>query len=297
MKGRYQIFRSLTTLNQELPFLSRQTLNRVITSLRNKRLLRVSSGTGLNKRKADRTRWFSIDERGFDSLESIRLFTVKTQKNKLSQNETTLHYKNKNNTTETLLRNISVGQAEACTDAAPHAYAGESFDFNFDDLSTREVNVESFDTQPLLSPIFSVPKKKESLKGPLDGSLESIPKMAHALMYQLCYRAETMQEQLSLTSTQRGRVASTLGKLQKSKADISKLHLFESWWVQNWRSKDRGTGQYQAPRPEQVLELWNEAMKSGTRPALNTNVVEQLTPKREPVDLDAVMKKHVHSRE
>lgn len=75
-------------------------------------------------------------------------------------------------------------------------------------------------------------------------------------MFELCFMAETLQQQLILDSRQRGRVASALGRLRDAEADLENLLKFKDWWAGTWMSKQKGTNQYQPPRPEQVVEYW-----------------------------------------
>lgn len=152
-----------------------------------------------------------------------------------------------------------------------------------------DAGVEELDPQPFLLPSFK-PREKTH-KTVL--SAEPIPKSLHSVMYRICFRAETGDEQLMLSSSQRGKVASILGHLRDTGADFNQLHIFEAWWVANWRSRDRGTDQYQAPRPEQVLEHWNEAMKSGVKP--KTEKLERPINHEVP-NLTQIMRQHAETR-
>jgi hypothetical protein len=111
-----------------------------------------------------------------------------------------------------------------------------------------EQNLPGFDPRPT----------KVKLQSP-NGA---VPAFAHDYMYRLCYMATTAMESRSLTSTQRSKIASVLGRLRDAGADFNDLTWFEEWWKKDWRSKDRVTKVYQAPRPEQVAEHWWVAVKS-----------------------------------
>lgn len=91
---------------------------------------------------------------------------------------------------------------------------------------------------------------------------EVIPKVAHRILQRICFMVDSEQDALLLSQSDRGRVASALGQLRDAGADLSKLHKFEDWWNRHWRSKDKFSGAYQPPRPTQVVELWNTAMKA-----------------------------------
>lgn len=110
------------------------------------------------------------------------------------------------------------------------------------------------------------PRYQPSLLGNLDPKpvdiKQPIPKYIHSAMHRICFLVETEQEALTLDSAQRGRVSSVLGKLRDAGADFKNIKHFEDWWKASWYSKTKNTNQYQAPRPEQVLEHWWVAMKS-----------------------------------
>lgn len=78
-------------------------------------------------------------------------------------------------------------------------------------------------------------------------------------MYSICYNIDTVQKSRFLSSAQHGRAASALHTLYNCGADVRNLSRFEYWWKTNWRSKNKESGAYQRPRPEQVVELWWEA--------------------------------------
>lgn len=137
-------------------------------------------------------------------------------------------------------------------------YVGTSDDFfaNLEEKGTRQGE------QGLLIDL-EVPDKDTSVP---------IPDTAHKVMYNLCYLAETIEQQMFLDSRQRGRVASVLGKMRDADADFNKLSQFKDWWSRFWKSKDRSSGQYQPPTPEQVLEYWTIAMAqlNGAGPPVQT---------------------------
>lgn len=65
-----------------------------------------------------------------------------------------------------------------------------------------------------------------------------------------------------LSGKQRGQLNQTLKKMREQDFDLSKIPRFDEWWKSNWRS-GFGTKTYEPPRPDQVKEFWNVAMKSG----------------------------------
>jgi hypothetical protein len=108
-----------------------------------------------------------------------------------------------------------------------------------------------------------------------------IPEVAHRIMYRLCYLIRDKKQEATLNSTQRGRVASTLGKLSEAGADFGDLNRFETWWSTFWKSKSRESGSYTPPSPQDVLDFWWVAME-GTRvrepkPEDPKNRVEEVT--------------------
>lgn len=86
-----------------------------------------------------------------------------------------------------------------------------------------------------------------------------IPETYFRQMHALCFLTTPETERL-LTKPQRGQVAGVLGALAEAGVDLARLGDFRTWWVNNWRSKERDTRQYVPPRPIQVQELWMTAM-------------------------------------
>jgi hypothetical protein len=277
--GKKWTYQSLESLKTQFPFMSKSTINRIIDRLEALALLHVTDR--YNKRAGDKTRWFALNEEGCNKLESIKILKVKTTLNQngktLYQNEPTL-YQNET-TLPNDLTNENTITSNVWGDAGDTPVLTDDEQL-FDDWVDEAFEV--IDPQPFLSTSF-LPKEKTH-----QPYAEPIPKSAHTLMYRLCYRAETDAEQLMLSSTQRGKVASILGQLQKANANLAHINTFEAWWVNNWRSKDRVSGQYQPPRPDQVAEHWNEAMKSGVKPIKPP----ESKPKHEIADLTTVMRKH-----
>jgi hypothetical protein len=117
-------------------------------------------------------------------------------------------------------------------------------------------------TQTVSQPTFL----PERVKKKQNGVDDQVPKVAHLILQRLCYMADTVEETLLISSSDRGRIASALGKLRDAGADLTKLAHFEDWWNSHWRSKDKVTGAYQPPRPEQVVEFWTIAMKHNYKP-------------------------------
>ena len=271
--GKKWTYQSLESLKTQFPFMSKSTIARIVERLESLDLLHVTDV--YNKRAGDKTRWFALNESGCNKLESIQVLKVKT----LSQNGAT-PFQNETTLPNDLPNEYNIPRADT-GDRDDVTYEAEFDEDEFDNWVDE--GVELLNPQPTLSTLFLPKEKNHRTEAP-----EPIPKSAHSIMYRICYRADTDAEQLMLSSTQRGKVASALGNLVKAKANLAHLHIFEAWWLDNWRSKDRASGQYQAPRPEQVLEHWNEAMKSGVKPVK----AQEPKPKHEITDLTDVMRKH-----
>lgn len=270
-------YRSLSQLQRTFPFWSRDTINNIVHSLQAQKLL--FSTHRFNHRTHDKTRWFAINEEGCEKLESIRVLrvrrTLSDNETRLSENRTGLS-ENRTTLPETYQEkpnNAYTGPAHEDTDAMIEQWA-----FGVEDILTP---------QPSLLPNLR-PKKRPTL------AVDPIPAVAHAIVYRICYRADTESEILTLNSGQRGRVASVLGNLRDAGADLAKLQQFEDWWVNNWRSRDKQTKQYQPPRPEQVQEFWVEAMKSEQKPV--DEKVRDNKPTGPALDINSIMSKRAETR-
>jgi hypothetical protein len=86
-----------------------------------------------------------------------------------------------------------------------------------------------------------------------------IPETYFRQMYSLCFLT-TPETEVLLTKAQRGQVAGVLAALSTAGVDLGRLPEFTVWWASNWRSREKGSGQYVPPRPIQVQELWMTAM-------------------------------------
>lgn len=85
---------------------------------------------------------------------------------------------------------------------------------------------------------------------------------AHAdIIYRISWGITSPEQIRVLTSADRGRVFSVLGRIKESGGDLNDLNYFEDWWKKNWRSRDKISNQYNPPRPEQILEHWWLAYK------------------------------------
>lgn len=252
LEGRRWTRQSGRNLRDMFPFLSRSTVHRAINSLVKLKLLWKTKK--FNKWDKDKTHWYALREEGLAKLESIKVLRVKNRVPVLSEPsrvpDDTAIPKSSNN--------IYSYNINLKTHAGVESH-DEELEQDLRDLEYWAEPLKHLDPQPVLSPVF-LPRPK-ALAAP-----EPIPTALHNALYRLCFRAETLEELKLLTSAQRGRVADLLGELREAGADFNLLHLFEAWWVMNWRSKDRATQQYQPPRPEQVREHWLEAMRSGVKP-------------------------------
>lgn len=140
----------------------------------------------------------------------------------------------------------------------------DSFEFLLIDPGERSETVRIL-TPKKLGPTIQgslLPLSKKKMKKGLE-TKTAIPAVAYHDLYEICFSADTEKKQLTLDSTQRGRVASVLGRLREAGADFRDIQKFRAWWSENWRSRDKVSLQYQAPRPEQVLENWWLAIESG----------------------------------
>lgn len=273
--GKLWTRQSLGNLEAQFPFLSTQTINRAIHKLKAQGLIHVTDR--YNKWSKDRSRWFSINETGCMALKSIRVLRVKT----VSQNETA-SYQNETTIPQTTTQKIQL----------PCGYADEQAD--------RDAEIDDMFEQWAFGVEDQLPKQRvlgrqflPKVRKPL--SIDPIPKTLHSVLYRICYMAETQQEILLLNSTQKGKVAGALGQLRDAKADFHRMALFEQWWESNWRSVDKQSGIYQAPRPEQIVELWNEAMKAGSKIKVVKKIVAP-EPETKPIDIEAIMLRRAQER-
>lgn len=276
-------YQSLNDLVTTFPCWNKSTINRAIHSLLTQGLIYCESK--YNKRANDRTRWFALNLENCGKLESVKVLTLRQNEPTLYQNEPTL-YQNATALPKTSLRLPNTEESARNTEPEQgQEYesedTSEDLDLVFD--SWLASGFEEAGPQPYLLPSL-VPRKTRLRADPIPASL-------HDILYRVCYRAETVQEVLLLNSNQRGKVASALGKLASAGINLGTIHLFEAWWNQNWRSRDRATDQYQAPRPEQVTEHWSEAMKSGVKPKVD-KPVEKPKPTHGVPDLGAIMRTH-----
>lgn len=86
-------------------------------------------------------------------------------------------------------------------------------------------------------------------------------KYYHA-MFKLCFLIANEREVGLLAKKEVGRVKTALIALTKSGQDLDRMNDFAQWWAMNYRSRGRESRLYQPPTPEQVRELWLEAMRS-----------------------------------
>lgn len=227
-------------VDKTLPFWNKTILNKVIRNLTGMDLIEYDY---IRKESAH---YFTINEEACRELDSIRVIRIKSSgvlKN-----------------TKKEIYSISLKNGHDFTDiydeldAMAHAEA-----------PTREEETPKvIKPQPLL---FHKPDPKPKAQGQI------IPTM-HKIMYRICYSIETDQQSALLGSAQRGKVASALGKLNEGHADLNRLVDFEKWWKTFWKSG--GSGVYQPPRPEQVVEHWWVAMKATQQATVaeETNVVD-----------------------
>lgn len=128
------------------------------------------------------------------------------------------------------------------------ARADEDVEFaDWDEIDSGSVGPSNFQ-------LSLIPKKQKPVLG--------VPKAAHDMLLRICFMATSENEARLINANMRGRAANALGQLQKSEElTLARLRRFELWWKGDWRSKGR-SGQYQPPRPDQVVEYWTTAMNS-----------------------------------
>lgn len=279
-EGRFWTYQSLRDLHSTFFYIPRESMRRAIKRLIELELVFVE--TKFNKRANDTTRWFALNEDGFARLESVSLVKVKTLNQNESGSSKTLNQNGLtlNQNGSTLPNYFPTSNTDVMRDAGTQELTqDEEPDVTQEDLDRLDdLFDEISDSDPLLLPSFRKRERElRAISEPIDDSVQMS-------MYRLCFRVETPSEARILTSPQRGRVASILGQLRDAGADFNRIHIFEAWWVKNWRSKDKSTRQYQAPRPEQVLEFWVEAMKSDTAP----KVIEAQKPVTDVVNREAL---------
>lgn len=85
--GRFWIYESLTDFHEIFSFWSPATINRIVHSLQEKKLIHVGN---FNKLKFDRTRWFALNGEEIKKLESVRIVTgwAFADDSSISQNDT-----------------------------------------------------------------------------------------------------------------------------------------------------------------------------------------------------------------
>ena len=247
-RGLLWTYQSVTDLQASFPFMSRSTVNRAVKNLQDLNLVVVENH---NKAKFDRTRWFAINGTACSKLKAMKSVALVQNESSLVQNEPGLVQNEP--TIPHVSLNLKNNQLNASRNAS--LMTDKEIDKRFDELFLG-LTVRL----PKQQALFDKEKRKK-IKHKLE-YVEPVPPVSHKIMYRLCFLAESDTEINLITKGQQGKVASVLDSLVKARADLAKLHIFEAWWHGNWRSKDRTTKQYQAPRPDQVLEFWNEAMKS-----------------------------------
>jgi len=224
-----------------------------------------------NKIKWDKTRWYTLNEDGCAMLDSVRLLRVRKEDPE-TKKETTLP--------DIYIKHNGTSQAEV----------GPDIRDDWDDLEGMDA-LELLPTNPKVPPLFNfskIKREKPENDGPTITSTQTF------IMQKICYGVESVSDQTLLNSTQRGRAASALGKLRDAGADLNRLPDFYEWWGENWRSKNKFTGQYQMPRPEQVTEFWLEAMRKVRQQESQNNHAP--VPSDNVVDIEEAMQKRAEGR-
>ncbi len=113
-----------------------------------------------------------------------------------------------------------------------------------------------------------------------------IKKDIQSVMVELCYGITDPKQWNVLTGKQFGQIKFAVQAMQKAGSDFSKMDVFKEWWKSNFRSRNLN-GSYKCPSPNQVRELWFEAMsasqpviQTGTKPLgpkIDTNQLETIT--------------------
>jgi hypothetical protein len=109
-----------------------------------------------------------------------------------------------------------------------------------------------------------------------------VPDRFFPWLKRICYATDSTNYGL-LTEKQHKAVAQTLSIMVENKVDLDDgLPRFEAWWKENWHSRDGSR-----PRPEQVRELWWEAMEA-TKPEERASVVAAREPD---LDVSAIIRR------
>lgn len=257
--------------------MNRSAIAKAVSRLTREGYIRVGN---FNRMGYDRTRWFAINTEVCSSLKSIQLTDprVSPSETDLFPSETTIPQTSSQISEVNIHTTMSRIRAARMTDRD----IDERFDELFLGLKTR------LPKQPKL---FETEKKKRAKVK----YVEPIPVTMHKLLYRVCYLAETVQEVQLLSASQKGKVATALSNLQKANVNLGKINQFEIWWHSNWKSRDRATKEYQAPRPEQIVEHWSEAMKShAVKKPLRIEIENTDLPAR--VTIEEIMKRRALDR-
>lgn len=191
-----------------------------------------------------------LERKGYISV--LRNHGKKTQ---IALNEDTIL--TRSNVAKTLFKNEPPLLIKEKENIITHTHTGEDLDSQWDAfMFGAETGL------PVQRSLFI------ALPGPKTRNFRADP-VSHTHVHtvcRMCYGTETQEQLNSLTATLKGKAANAVGKLVDAKADLGQLHLFEAWWKANWRSKDKKTGHYQFPRPDQMVEFWWEAMHNAPKP-------------------------------
>lgn len=168
-----------------------------------------------------------------------------------------------------------------------YIYEGHIDNVNIKTPEARAVSLfpDLIDPRPTIAKVRK--NKRESTK---------VQTHHHEMMYDLCYNADTPKKAKLLSSNERGRVASALGRIRDAGGLIDDIYYFGNWWNKNWRSRDKYTGAYQPPRPEQVVEFWwtaardKETGNTGSVPHAVGNTIAQSAGLQTAVDSDLLHK-------
>lgn len=127
---------------------------------------------------------------------------------------------------------------------------------------TPEMDWDSLPKIPRVEEPKQVPLINITTERKATGPHPEIPSQIFNTMMRICYLVESEADWRLVGNTQKGKITQALHKLLKGGADLGRLHEFEAFWDKDWRSRDRLTGAYQPPRPEQVVENWTIAMNT-----------------------------------
>jgi hypothetical protein len=160
-----------------------------------------------------------------------------------------------------------------------------------DDFITPEVDDLFADAPEYASPALNEAVEKQTkgrnfkLKPPpgpdnfakKDSTKTKIPWPFFVTMYRMCFYtdANDNKQVKVLPEKKRGQLAQALAIMYEAGTNLDRLHEFELWWAEQRLSKDRDSGGYRPPTPNEVRSYWGRAMADRDRKKVGSLQFEQ----------------------